>query len=102
MPRGLSRPVATVVQAAGSPDALALGVGLTDRDGEVDGLETAPLGVALEAGKLVVGLADDDGPAHATKRRATAAAPPRARAPVARLRERITSNSYVYMAGVAA
>jgi hypothetical protein len=63
--------VATLVQLAGKPEAIALGVGLVDVEGRDDGLETAVLGVALETGVLADGLAT--GPAHATNRTAIAA-----------------------------
>jgi hypothetical protein len=84
MPRGLSRPVATLVHAVGRPEGDALGVWLAAVEGSDDGLETALLGVALEAGALADGLAD--GPAQATNRRAKVATTATAdRAPIAAL-----------------
>jgi hypothetical protein len=97
MPRGLIRPVATVVHAAGSPEALALG--LSDVDGTADGLETALLGVALEAGRLVVGLAV--GPAQAASAIAIDAIPARAgRAAIAACCDRVNLNSLYRCADV--
>jgi hypothetical protein len=89
MPRGFSRPVATLVQAEGRPEALGSGVvlALGDDDGSVDAVELGRL--------LVVGLAPDDGlevaaGPQAAVRRASVASPVRAsRAPIAGRGKRI-------------